>query len=334
LPSQPLAVVEGSRPSASKHPGLAESPGARAAALRLLLSSALFAVMAAGTKLCTRRLPGPEVALVRFVFGTVTVAAAAALGHARIRPRRWRWLALRGLGGGTAVVTYFAAIGRTPVGVATLLNQTQPVFTMLFSWLLLAERPRRGALGALGLTLGGVVVIVGVRELTLHAWHGEALGVLSAVLSGIAVTSIRASRRTTTDGTPPETAWSVFFSFTLLGSVVSTPWVLPPLGHWVTPTGSEWALLLGVGAASVGAQVIMTEAIGHLTGVQSGIISQLTVPMTVALGLGFLGEALTMSFAVGAALIVAGVVLTIATTARRGPSAAPPGAVADDIVVS
>ena len=287
--------------------------------------------MAAGAKRATFRLPGPEVALVRFLTGTAAVAIAAAIGHAKIRPRRWGWLALRGLCGGTAVVTYFAAIGRTPVSVATLLNQTQPIFTMLFSWMLLAERPRRGALGALALTLVGVAVIVGVRELTLHAWRGEALGVLSAVLSGIAVTSIRASRRASSDGTPPETAWSVFFSFTLLGSLVSAPWVVPPLGSWVSPTGTEWLLLGAVGAVSVGAQVIMTEAIGHLTGVQSGIISQLTVPMTVVLGLAFLGERLTLSFLAGATLIGAGVVATIASTAARARAPSPTG---KDIVVS
>ena len=306
-------------------------PEARAAALRLLLSSFLFAVMAAGAKLATRRLPGPEVALVRFVVGTFAVAGAAGLGFARIRPRRWAWLVMRGLCGGTAVVTYFASIAGTPVSVAALLNQTQPVFTMLFSWMLLGERPRRGALGALGLTLLGVTVIVGVRELTLHAWRGEALGVLSAVLSGIAVTSIRASRRASAAGPPPETAWSVFFSFTLLGSIVSVPWAVGPLGRWVPPTGAEWLLLIGVAAVSVGAQVIMTESIGHLTGVQSGIISQLTVPMTIVLGLLFLDERLTASFAGGAALIAAGVVLTIAATAAR---ARPPSTETEDVVVS
>ena len=164
---------------------------------------------------------------------------------------------------------------------------------MLFSWMLLGERPRRGALGALALTLIGVTIIVGVRELTLHAWRGEALGVLSAVLSGVAVTSIRASRRASAAGPPPETAWSVFFSFTLLGSVVSVPWAVAPFGRWVPPTGGEWLLLLGVAAVSVGAQIIMTESIGHLTGVQSGIISQLTVPMTIVLGLLVLDERLT-----------------------------------------
>jgi len=290
---------------------------ARAAATRLVLSSTLFAVMAAGTKVVTRRLPGAEVSLVRFVAGVVVVALAVALGRAQLRPRRWDWLLLRGLFGGLSVVSYFAAIRLTPVGVATLLNQTQPVFTMLFSWMLLTERPRRGLLGALVLTVAGVSIIVGVRQLALHAWRGELLGIASAVGSGIAVTSIRASRRPLPGGPPPETAWSVFLSFSALGALVSAPLALAPGAGWLVPHGPEWGLLALVAAASVGAQLVMTEAIGHLTGVQSGIISQLTVPITVAFGIVFLGEELTPSFLLGAGLILAGVAFTVVATAPR-----------------
>jgi len=310
--------------------GASHGAPARRAAFRLLLSSAFFALMAAGTKVVTRRLPGPEVALVRFLAGTLVVAVAVALRHANLRPRRWRWLLARGLFGGSAVVMYFASIRLAPVSVATLLNQTQPVFTMLFSWLLLREQPRRIALVALVLTLAGVAAIVGVRHLTLDSWRGELLGVASAIGSGIAITSVRASRRASTDGTPPETTWSVFFSFTLLGALVTLPTALPPFGHWLSPTPNEWALLGGVAATSVAAQVIMTEAIGHLTGVQSGIISQLTVPMTVAVGTLFLGEQLTLSFLIGATLIIAGVTLTIAAASRARARAT----VARDIVIS
>ena len=52
--------------------------------MTLLISSTLFAVMAAGTKLATRRLPGAEVALVRFLTGVVVTAAAVGIGVARI----------------------------------------------------------------------------------------------------------------------------------------------------------------------------------------------------------------------------------------------------------
>jgi len=274
--------------------------------------------MAAGTKVVTSRLPGSEVSLVRFAAGVVVVGIAVALGRAQVRPRRWDWLLARGLFGGISVVSYFAAIRRCPVGVATLLNQTQPVFTMLFSWALLTERPRRGALGALALTVAGVSIIVGVRQLALHAWRGELLGIASAIGSGIAVTSIRASRRPLPGGPPPETAWSVFLSFSALGALVSAPLALVPGAGWLVPRGPEWGLLALVAAASVGAQLVMTEAIGHLTGVQSGIISQLTVPITVVFGTVFLGEQLTPSFLLGAALIFAGVAFTVVATAPRG----------------
>ena len=305
---------------------------ARQAALTLVVSSTLFAVMAAGTKLATRRLPGAEVALARFVVGIIVTGVAVAAGAVQIRPSRWGWLAARGLFGGIAVVSYFAAIEAVPVGVATLLNQTQPVFTMLFSWALLGERPRRSAFAALVLALAGVTVIVAVgtpaeaatASFTLRASRGALLGVFSAITSGVAVTSIRAARRERSDGTPSETAWSVFFSFSLVGALVSLPAVVGPYGHLVRPTTGEWALLAGVGLVSTAAQVIMSETLRHLTGVQSGIIAQLTVPITVVLGVTLLAERLTAGFMVGATLTVAGVLLAISRAAPRAPAVVPP----------
>jgi drug/metabolite transporter (DMT)-like permease len=293
----------------------------------LLISSTLFAIMAALTKVATRRLPGAEVALMRFLAGVVLTGAAVAVGTARIRPRRWAWLGARGFFGGVSVVTYFAAIQTVPVGVATLLNQTQPVYTMLFSWLLLGERPRRTALPALALALGGVTVIVnaGLRGsagaaptvLGLSAAHGEILGVISAVTSGVAVTSIRAARRELADGTPSETAWSVFFSFSLVGALVTLPTVLPPFGRFVAPNATEWAIIGAIGLVSTAAQVIMSASLRSLTGVQSGIIAQLIVPITVLLGVAFLGEQLTNDFLLGATLTVSGVLLAILTASPR-----------------
>jgi drug/metabolite transporter (DMT)-like permease len=311
---------------ATPPPALHADPlGARRAALMLIVSSTLFAIMALGTKLATRRLPGPEVALVRFMVGIVVTAVAFATGTVRIRPRRWGWLTARGLFGGAAVVSYFASIQTIPVGVATLLNQTQPIYTMMFSWMLLGEQPKRASIGALVLALAGVTVIIGVGlgvavphfTFSLRGARGELLGVFSAVASGVAVTSIRAARRDLGDGFPSETAWSVFFSFTLLGAIVTLPTVLPPFGRFVSPTLNEWVLMAGVGLVSTIAQVIMSATLRHLTGVQSGIIAQLTVPITVVFGIGFLGERLTAGFLIGATLTVTGVLLAILTAAPR-----------------
>lgn len=303
---------------------------ARGAALRLVLSSSLFAIMAVLAKLASHSVPATEAAFVRFATGVVITGVMWAAGRADLRPRRWGWLFARGFFGGTAVVAYFSAMQRISVGEATLLNYTQPVFTMLGAWALLGERPPRRALFALPLTLVGVSLIVGLRPADLRADVGPLYGLLSAMLSGVAVTSIRAARRHVPGGPPPETAWSVFFSFTGLGLIVTLPAVLPPFGHWVTPPSlGVWALLLGVGISSVLAQLLMTEALLHLRVATAGIITQLTAVLTISAGAVFLGDRLSPTFLTGALLTLAGVAMVVVVgsaprllSRRRQPPAA------------
>jgi drug/metabolite transporter (DMT)-like permease len=285
----------------------------------LVASSTLFAIMAIMAKLVSRHVPGPQAAFVRFATGVVVTGAMWATGRIDLRPRRWGWLAARGLFGGTAVVAYFSAMQRIPVGEATLLNYTQPVFTMLAAWVLLAERPPRRALFALPLTLVGVSLIVGLKpaDLGRHADVGPALGLLSAMLSGVAVTSIRAARREVPDGPPPETVWSVFFSFTGLGLLVTLPAVLPPLGGWVAPTPGEWALLLGVGVTSVAAQLLLSGALQHVRVGAAGVITQLTSVLTIGAGAFLLGDKLSPTFLSGALLTLGGVGLVVLGSAPR-----------------
>ena len=290
-----------------------------AAALQLVVSSTLFALMAFGTKVVSARIPGAQAVAVRFATGVAVTGVGWMLGRIVLRPQRWTWLVTRGLFGGTAALLYFMSIERVPVGVATLLNQTQPIYTMMFGWLLLRERPTRAAVLALPLTLSGVVLIVGVRMNQMRLGGGEALGILSAVLSGVAVTAIRAARRDARDGRPGDTTWSVFFSFTLFGLVVTAPLVLPPLGHWVAPTPREWAWLLGLGLAGVSAQIVMTHALRHIGGATAGIIAQLVVLLTIGGGVAFLGDRITLAFLAGGALTLAGVVLAVASASPRQP---------------
>ena len=61
----------------------------------------------------------------------------------------------------------------------------------------------------------------------------DLVAVLSAVFAGMAVTAIRAARRSGDDGTPAESYWSVFASFTLVGVVATLPPVLPPFGQGI-----------------------------------------------------------------------------------------------------
>lgn len=289
---------------------------ARRAALTLVASSGLFGMMAIGARLASARIPGPQIALVRFLTGIAALLLAVAIGRAQLRPRRWGWLLARGLFGGTAVYLYFSCIEHVGVGVATLLNYTAPVWSLLFGWWLLGERPRRAVVGALVLTLVGVVFVVGGKVARFEGGWWTLAGALSAVASGVAVTSIRAVRR---GGT--ESAWTVFASFTVLGAVATLPGVTGPLGRWVAPTAAEWLLLLAVGGFSIVAQLLMTGALEHVTAVASGIIHQLVVVITMTAGLLLFGETLSAWSLVGSALTMAGVVWTVLSASRPPPPA-------------
>jgi len=284
----------------------------RQAIARLLVSALLFAIMGVLTKDVAREIPGPQIATVRFALGTLLVVGLCLSQNVALRPKRWGWLVSRGFFGGIAVVAFFAAIERVPVGIATLLNQTQPVFTLLFSWWLLAERPRhpRAVFAALALTWVGVAIVLGLSPGDWQATRGFLYGLVSAVTSGIAVTSVRAARRSEA-GVPGESPWAVFLSFSAVGFLVTLPFVLPPTGHWVTPSLHTWGRMVLAGLASVGAQLILTEALGHVTSIQAGSVNQLTVTFTVVLGTLFLGESVTLHFVLGGLLTLAGVYATL-----------------------
>lgn len=302
-------------------PSPASSPALPNASLTALASSTLFAVMAMLARLVSQRIPGHQVALVRFITGVLVAALAFAFLRLDLRPRRWGWLVSRGLFGGSAVLLYFTCIEKIGVGMATLLNYTAPVWALVFAWILLGERPRRSTGLALGLTMVGVALVTSGRNHTsssiwrLGPW--EMVGVLSAVFSGVAVTSIRATRRHDPEGRPGESSWTVFASFTLFGSLITLPTVLPPMGGWSTPTTREWLLLGGCSLLSVIAQLLMTSALGRLTAVSLGIIQQVTVVLTLVGGWVFFQETISLRSVLGSLLTIGGVLSAVLAEGRR-----------------
>jgi S-adenosylmethionine uptake transporter len=282
-----------------------------AATALALVSAALFAIMALLARLLVQSISGSQIALVRFATGAFVVLLMLASARIRLRPRRWGWLIARGVFGGTAVLLYFTSIEKIGVGVATLLNYTSPVWSLLFAWLFLRERPRRTAFVALVLTVAGVALLASGDGTRWRVGGWTLVATLSAVLSGMAITSIRATRRESVDGIPSEGSWTVFASFTTVGLFATVPTVVPPFGHWTYPTTAQWGLLVLCGLFSVAAQITMTHSLGKLTAAGIGILQQSTVVLAMVGGIAFFGERLSTRGAVGGALTMGGVLWSV-----------------------
>jgi drug/metabolite transporter (DMT)-like permease len=243
------------------------------------------------------RLPGPQIAFVRFLIGLAACAAAAT--RVRMRANNKLGLVMRGAYGGAAVLFYFISIAHLPVGIATLLNYTMPVFAAIYAALFMGEPITRPTLGALTLTSVGVIlVILGTApagSLALDRW--ELAGLVSAMLSGAAVATIRDVRKT--DG-----SWEIFAAFCVAGAVICA---VPAARGWVVPTLSEWLLLVVVGLTSVVAQLLMTHALRYVRAAVGGIIAQLTPVTSLAFGWVLFGDRIGLLALAGAVLTLAGV---------------------------
>jgi len=285
----------------------------RPPAVAALVSAALvFALMAVATKVAARRLPGAQVAFIRFAIGLGSCALARV--WVPMRAHNKLGLVMRGAYGGAAVLFYFMAIAHLPVGIATLLNYTAPVFTAIYAGLFMGEAIKRATLAALALTSAGVaLVIAGTAppgSLAFGPW--QLVGLVSAVLSGAAVATIRQVRKT--DG-----SWEVFTAFCVAGAVIT---LAPAVRDWIRPTPGEWLVLAAVGVTSVIGQLLMTHSLRYVPAAAGGVIIQLTPVTSLAIGWAFLNERIGAVALGGAALTLAGVSLGTYLAAGRGESAA------------
>ncbi len=279
-------------------------PSRRRALVLFALSSVCFGLMAFVAKLATATLGGGQVALLRFAMMLVPFAVAPSLARRAMRYERLDLLFYRGFFGGTAVLLYFLAIAHLPVAIATLLNYSSPIFSVLFARAFLGEPMPIRKVVPLVAALAGLALVMGER-VGPGEWSRSgvwtAVGLLSAVLSGAAVTAIRAARRT-------ESSWAVYGSFSLLGLVATAP---VGIWEWRTPSAAAAGWIVLVGVSSIAAQLLMTYAFRWVDNLQAGVFAPLAPLIAAALGVVLLGERLTPVELAGGALALGGVAATV-----------------------
>lgn len=277
-------------------------------ALLLMVGSAmLFGAMAFAAKLASARLSGSQVAMIRFATGLAPALLIPRYRRSAFTFQRLDLLFYRGLFGGLAVLCYFIAIEHIPVGVATLLNYTAPLFSGTFSIVFLHERISPKVLIPMPVALTGVFLVVHANArpgdiLGFGTW--ELVGLSSAVLSGAAVTAMRAARQ-------GENSWAVYTSFCLLGTLITAPF---GIATWKNPSGDEWMSLGLTSLFAIGAQLLLTFSLRWVDAMTVGVMSQLAVIVAMILGVTVLHERLSAMAIVGAALTIGGVVGVVYVT--------------------
>lgn len=208
--------------------------------------------------------------------------------------------------GAAAAITFNLALVYLSMSLSTILLFTYPAFVAVGAWALLGQRPTRAHTVALGLTLAGAILTTNLADLTSGAVTavGVGLAVLSAVCHGTYMVfgeklagSLSAIRATT------YTRIAI-----LSGSIALNPLVfreIPsvPLEGWIICVvasvfcGVAPFLFLNRGIALIGAN-------------RAAIASVAELPFALGLGMLFQGDLIGPLQWVGAALILAAVVVS------------------------
>lgn len=235
---------------------------------------------------------------------------------ARVRPRRREvWLLIAaGVAFAGDLGIWHWSVQLTSVANATLLANLTPIFVTLAAWLLFGERISSLFLVGLALALAGTAAMVRASFALdgAHVW-GDALGVTTALFYTAYLLLLKRLRQTLS-------ALAIMAWSTAITAICLLPAALIAGEALVAVTWSGWAVLVAIAWVShVGGQGLIAFALAHLPASFSSV-ALLVQPVSAAvLAWILLGEALGGLQALGAAVVIAGILL-----ARRASLA--PGA--------
>ncbi len=258
----------------------------------IILASVAFSIMGVATKLAVPVEGTLPVVFWRSVIVFVVAFALARAQKVSLRPKRWGLLMWRSITGLVAMILFFWSLGQIPLGTATTLLYTSPLFTVLMAGAMLGERRQRRTFPLALLAFIGVGLVLGPDASTLGwgALAALAAGFLAA-LAYVAVRQLRASD-------PPARIVAFF-------SVVAALACAPATRAAPLPDSFErWAWLAAVGLCAAGGQLCMTWAYRVEQAHVVGPFSYATVVISWAIGLIAWDEPLTALGALGVALVV------------------------------
>jgi len=270
-------------------------------ALSILWGGSFFFVGVA-----VKALPPFTIVLLRVAIAAVALHVVLRLGRTAMPWNGKTWLAFFGMGLLNNAIPFSLIVwGQTHIasGLASILNATTPLFTVLIAHVLTGdERLTKGRIAGVLIGLTGVIVLIGPQALAGLGQDVMAqLAILGAAISyGFATIFGRRFRRV---GVPPlaTAAGQVTASSLLLlplALAVDRPWTLA----W--PDLPVWGAVAGLALLSTAlAYVMYFRVLASAGAVNLSLVTFLIPPSAILLGVVFLGERLVATDFLGLALI-------------------------------
>lgn len=206
-------------------------------------------------------------------------------------------LVYRGLAGVTSMTLFFMSLKYLTMGTAVSLRYIAPIFAAFFAIFMLREKVKFMQWLFFGIAFGGVLILKGFDG-TLDSF-GLLLIICAAFFSGLVYVTISKIGK---QDHPVVVVNYFMLIATLVGGILT-------IFNWVTPMGTEWFLLIGLGIFGYFGQLYMTKAFQSGTTNQVAPLKYIEVLFSVTVGLLWFNEIYTLWSLLGIFMIIGGLVL-------------------------
>lgn len=270
---------------------------------RLIFLSVLWGGSFLFIGVAVRELPPLTVIFVRVALAALVLWPVLRIAGLRLPSSATGWIPFVGMGLLNNVLPMsLIATGQTSIsaGLASVLNATTPIFTVLILAMSGDERLTAGRIAGVALGFAGVLV---VRSQSVGISRAESSGMVLCLAAALSYGFSGLWARRMLAGIPPLvsaagqlTASSVVLL--VLATVFERPWTLP------APSAATWLSLLGLAVMSTALAYILFFQILARSGAVNVMLVTLLVPVTAILfGHLLLGEALMANEMIGALMI-------------------------------
>lgn len=232
------------------------TPITQGIALRLT-ASACGSLLAAGVHAVAQDVPTGQIIFWRSLVSMVPILVYMILRHEFPSGLRTAhpWLHVtRALFGCCAMVLFFISIRYLPITSASALGYLAPLLSLPIAAALLGERIHRGIIGAVLLGFAGVLLMLAPKLTGPELDHDGLVGVAAGLGFAGCMAFVRVHVKTMT---LTESTGTIAFYFGLVSTLVGVASLA--LG-WVPLTGTQLAILCGVGLLAGLAHITATEA--------------------------------------------------------------------------
>lgn len=257
------------------------------------LAYSLFTMHDALNKYLVQTFPTWEVLTFRsgeIVLAALLIGRTALIERAIATPLK-RAIILRGVLALTAWLLYYSASRHMQLAQMMTLYFSAPIMTTLLAIPLLGERVTRARWISLALGFAGVLAASDPFGLKFSIYTAMVLA--AAAMWGYAIILMRQIARR-------ESSLLQMFYQNLTFTLVTLP---ATAADFVMPQGSQWLLLLGVGALGGAGQYILFEACRHAPASVMGTVEYTALIWAFILGYLVFGDIPSASVSIGAALI-------------------------------